>query len=33
MHSGIELAFIEVGYNVKQFCLSEKHTALKKFYR
>lgn len=25
--------FIEVGYNVKQFCLSEKHTALKKFYR
>lgn len=33
MDSEIELAFIEVGNDVKQFCLSEKHTALKKMYR
>jgi hypothetical protein len=33
MNSEIELAFIEVGNNVKQFCLSEKHSPLKEIYR
>lgn len=33
MDSEIELAFIGVGNNVKQFCLSEKHSALKEVYR